>query len=219
VTARVGPRLPPIYAILDAERSARRSIDPIALFETWLAAGIRLVQLRAKTLPAGEFLKLATELSAKAERAGATFIVNDRADIAAASRASGVHLGQEDLSPEEIRPVVGPTAIVGLSTHNRVQVEAALRQPVTYVAIGPVFATRSKANPDPVVGLEGIAEAVALAGSLPVVAIGGITVDRVADVLRAGATSVAVISDLLEGDPSSRARQFLGAAKVDESGT
>jgi thiamine-phosphate pyrophosphorylase len=205
------PGLPPIYAILDAELCAERAIDPIQLADIWIEAGVRLFQLRAKALGGGEFLKLAIELAARAERAGATFIVNDRADIAAASRAAGVHLGQDDLPPRDVRPLLAPTAVVGLSTHNRAQVDDGLRQPVSYLAIGPVFATRSKANPDPVVGLDGVRRAVEQSGPMPVVAIGGITLERVPEVLRTGVTSVAVISDLLEGDPSTRARQFLAA--------
>jgi thiamine-phosphate pyrophosphorylase len=162
-------------------------------------------------MAAGPMLALADDLSARARRAGATLIVNDRADVAALSRAHGVHVGQDDLSPALARQVVGVEAIVGLSTHTEAHVEAALAEPISYLAIGPVFATTSKAQPDPVVGLGGVARAAARAGpsGVPVVAIGGITLDRASDVLAAGASSVAVISDLLVGDVHHRARQFI----------
>ena len=177
------------------------------LARVWLDAGVRLFQLRAKTMAGGELLELAGALAADARSAGATFIVNDRADIARLARAAGVHLGQDDLTPAEARDVVGPGAIVGVSTHNETQVRTALDAPVDYLAIGPVFDTGSKDRPDPVVGLDGVRSAAMLtaAREWPLVAIGGITVERAAAVLEAGATSLAVISDLLAGDPAESA--------------
>jgi thiamine-phosphate pyrophosphorylase len=154
-------------------------------------------------------LNLAQALATRAEQAAATFIVNDRADIAAAVGASGLHVGQDDLSPAEVRPLLPPPALIGVSTHNRQQIEIACGQPVDYIAIGPVFSTRSKKNPDPVVGLEGVREAVTMAGKLPVVAIGGIAAETAPAVLAAGAASVAIISDLLVGDPAARIRTYL----------
>jgi thiamine-phosphate pyrophosphorylase len=156
---------------------------------------------------------VAEELARAARGAGATFIVNDRADVARLSGAAGVHLGQLDLVPRDARLVVGDAAVVGLSTHDDDQARRAADEPVDYVAIGPVFATSSKARPDPVVGLEGVmtARAIVARSRRPLVAIGGITLATAPGVIAAGADSVAVISDLLAGDPGARARQFLRA--------
>jgi thiamine-phosphate pyrophosphorylase len=142
---------------------------------------------------------------------GARIIINDRADIASMSGASGVHVGQDDLSPTDVRAVVGTHADVGLSTHTERQLAAALEEPVTYVAIGPVFGTATKDTGYDAVGLRLVERAATIvAGRVPLVAIGGITLDRAASVLDAGATSVAVITDLLVGgDPASRVRAFL----------
>ena len=203
------PRLPALYAILDVERAAQRSLDPLGIADVWLDAGVRLLQLRAKTLAGGAFLRLAEAIARKSKAAGATFIVNDRADIAAACGASGVHLGQDDLAPSDVVGLLPPGAVIGLSTHNRAQLIAARDQPVGYIAIGPVFDTQSKTNPDPVVGLEGVREAVALAGGMPVVAIGGITLDTAPRVLAAGASSVAIIADLFRDDAAERIAGYL----------
>jgi thiamine-phosphate pyrophosphorylase len=143
---------------------------------------------------------------------GAVIIVNDRADVARLAGASGVHVGQDDLPPGAARQIVGPSAIVGLSTHSDAQVGAALEQPISYLAIGPVFDTTTKATGYDAVGLGRVRDtaAVVRARGVPLVAIGGITLDRAADVLRAGADSVCVISDLLAtGDPAARVRDYL----------
>ena len=204
---------PPLYAILDIDVVAGRGLEPKAVAAAWLEAGVRLLQLRAKTLAFGPLLEAADALVALGRAHGATVVVNDRADVARLAGAGGVHVGQDDLPVADVRAIVGPEAIVGLSTHNLVQLEQALREPVAYVAFGPVFETASKAKPDPVVGLAGVRAAAALAGpaGLPVVAIGGITLDRAPEVLAAGAATVAAISDLLAGDPGERARAWLGA--------
>jgi thiamine-phosphate pyrophosphorylase len=142
-----------------------------------------------------------------------TVIVNDRADIARLCGAAGVHVGQEDLTVAQVRAVLGPDAIVGLSTHTAEQLERALREPIDYVAVGPVYGTDTKATGYQPIGLESVrAAAVRTAPrSLPVVAIGGINRDNARQVLAAGARSVAVISDLLAGgDPAARVRGFLG---------
>jgi thiamine-phosphate pyrophosphorylase len=140
---------------------------------------------------------------------GVTFIVNDRADIAAAAEASGVHVGQDDLGAEAARSVVGTGKLLGVSTHNLEQFKAAAATSADYVAVGPVFSTATKANPDPVVGIEFIRR-VRLLTDKPIVAIGGITLDRAAEVIEAGADSVAVVSDvLLAPDPGQRARQYI----------
>jgi thiamine-phosphate pyrophosphorylase len=206
--------VPRLYAILDADACSAQGLDPREIVDGWLEAGVRLIQLRAKSTPSGQFLTLAETLAASASAAGATFIVNDRADIASLAGASGVHVGQTDLSPTDARVVLGNAAVVGVSTHNAGQTRLALAEPVDYVAIGPVFRTASKDRPDPVVGLEGVREALAILTSSgrPLVAIGGITLERAPAVIEAGADSVAVISDLLSGgDPATRARVFLAA--------
>ena len=202
--------LPRLYAILDVDTVTARGLDPRAVVNDWIHAGIRLIQLRAKNLPGGEFLELAKDLVriAHAEGAGdrggteTLLLINDRADIALMSGADGVHVGQGDLSPAELRasaPLRG-LRVVGLSTHNLDQLRTALDGPADYFAIGPVFETSSKANPDPVVGLEGVRAARALLDAhgdrRPLVAIGGITPATAPDVFRAGAASVAMISAL-----------------------
>ena len=202
---------PRLYAILDVDAAAARGLVPLALLDAWLHAGVRLVQLRAKGLATGAFLDLADAAVAATRAAGARLIVNDRADVAALAGADGVHVGQDDLDPRHARRLLGDGAIVGVSTHNAVQLEAALAGPATYIAVGPVFSTITKARPDPVVGLAAVRAARArLAGTArPLVAIGGITVETAGSVIDAGADSVAVIADLLIGDPGERIRQML----------
>jgi thiamine-phosphate pyrophosphorylase len=164
--------------------------------------------LRAKELSSGAMLDTAAAIADLARAAGATFIVNDRADVAVLARADGVHVGQDDLSPRAVRLVVGPAAIVGLSTHTEEELERSALEPVTYLAIGPVFATTSKASGYPAVGLDMVRRAARV--GKPVVAIGGITLENAASVLEAGADSVAVISDLLvAGDPETRVRAYV----------
>jgi len=216
-TAHAAPRtahFARLYAILDIDLIRARGLDPNRLVDAWLTAGVRLVQLRAKSLGGGRMLDLADSLGARTRSAGGIFIVNDRADIACMADAAGVHVGQDDLTPRAVRRIVGPRRLVGCSTHEPRQVEAACREPIDYLAIGPVFRTRTKQGArDAVVGLSGVRDACdrAAASGLPVVAIGGITLARAADVLGAGAASVAVISDLLTGDPTRRARDYLQA--------
>lgn len=203
-----------LYAILDVDLLVVRGLDARDVFDAWLDAGVRLIQLRAKSLPSGAMLDLADALAVQARAAGATFIVNDRADVARLSGADGVHVGQTDLAPADARAVVGDAAVVGVSTHNDEQARRAVSEAVNYVAIGPVFSTSSKERPDPVVGLDGVRRARAIvsdAAGLPLVAIGGITLERATSVIEAGADSVAVISDLLVGAPAVRVREFLRA--------
>jgi thiamine-phosphate pyrophosphorylase len=147
-----------------------------------------------------------------ATASGASIVINDRADIARLSDAAGVHVGQDDLAPAGVRRLIGTDRIVGLSTHSLAQLDDAVRQPIDYVAIGPVFGTASKNTGYDAVGLTLVREAASRARphGLPVVAIGGVTLEHAPDVLRAGASSVAVISDLLAtGDPRARVRQYL----------
>jgi thiamine-phosphate pyrophosphorylase len=140
---------------------------------------------------------------------GASVIVNDRADLALASGAAGVHVGQDDLAPSAVRRLVGDAAIVGYSTHDVRQVDAAVREPLTYVAVGPVFGTRTKDTGYAAVGLDLVRAAHDLAHGVPVVAIGGITLDTAPSVIAAGAACVAVIGDLLVGDPRARVAMYI----------
>jgi thiamine-phosphate pyrophosphorylase len=166
------------------------------------------MQYRNKAGTSRELLSQARELRRIVGR-GTTLIMNDRADLALAAGFDGVHLGQDDLSVEAVRKVVGPNLIVGASTHNPEQVREADAANPVYIAIGPVFATASKTNPDPIVGLEGIRLARSLTNK-PLVAIGGITVAHARSVIEAGADSLALISALLP-DPAKSLAQFHAA--------
>jgi thiamine-phosphate pyrophosphorylase len=172
-------------------------------------AGVRLLQYRNKEAAARELFEYSKPLSSLLVPQGVMFVVNDRADVAWAAEASGVHVGQEDLRAEAARSVIGTGKLLGVSTHNLNQFKDAAATSADYVAVGPVFSTSTKANPDPVVGIEFIRR-VRLLTDKPIVAIGGITLDRAAEVIRAGADSVAVVSDIfLAPDPFERARQFI----------
>jgi len=182
------------------------------LAQACLEGGATFLQLRAKQASSAWLLDNALAIAALAAQSGAHLIVNDRADVARLAGAAGVHVGQDDLPPDAARRVVGPECIVGFSTHTTAQLDAAVREPVDYVAIGPVFGTASKATGYDAVGLSMVEQAASLAHArgLRVVAIGGITLDRTADVVQAGADAVAVISDLLRtGDPRARVREYL----------
>ena len=197
---------------MDTDLAVRAGWEPIDLARAFLDGGAMLIQLRAKQLSSAAFLDLADAAVRLARPYQANIIVNDRADIALMSGAAGVHVGQDDLPPSAARRLMGEAAIIGLSTHSVAQVERALREPISYVAVGPVFGTRSKDTGYAAVGLELVGNAVRLAGELPVVAIGGITLDNARSAIEAGATSVAVISDLLVGnDPRSRTQAFVQA--------
>jgi thiamine-phosphate pyrophosphorylase len=200
-----------LYAIVDVDLCARRGWAPRELARAYLTGGARLLQLRAKELSGAAFLDLATAVVDDARAVGGQVIVNDRADIAALSGAAGVHVGQDDLTVDDARRIVGAEAVVGLSTHTHAQLEDGVGQSISYVAVGPVFGTSTKATGYDAVGLELVRDAYAIASpkGIPVVAIGGITLDRVASVWDAGAASAAVISDLLTDDPAARVGQFL----------
>ena len=187
-----------------------------ALADAYLAGGARFLQIRAKRSASGAFLQMCEEVVASSRRAGATVIVNDRADIATLSHADGVHLGQDDLDPADARRILGGFATIGLSTHSLDQARAAARAPINYIAVGPVFGTSTKATGYHAVGtalVSDVREMLDKEGmDLLIVAIGGITLERAPDVIRAGAASVAIISDLLSGgDPAVRVREFLKA--------
>jgi thiamine-phosphate diphosphorylase len=192
-----------LYAIIDPEHCGGRS--PIEVAEAVLRGGCALLQLRAKALPDREWLALARVLASRARARSVPFVVNDRPDIAVLAEADGLHLGQEDLPIAEARKIVGPMPI-GRSTHNLGQALAAVAEGADLIGFGPIFPTRSKPNPDPVVGLGCLAEVVA-AVDLPVVAIGGITVANASEVRRAGAPLGAVVTAVGEAsDPEAAAR-------------
>lgn len=203
--------LPPLYPILDVGTAARCGRDLISIASGWAQLGLRLQQLRAKHLASAAFLTLAEELRAaiKAVSPAHRLLVNDRLDIALASAADGVHLGQDDLPPAVARPLLPATAILGYSTHTVAQVTEAMPLGLSYLAIGPIFPTSSKENPDAVVGLKGLRRVRAIYSG-PLVAIGGITIENCHQVWQAGADSVAVISALLAApNPIEEARKFL----------
>jgi len=197
--------LPRFYAILD-RKCFPESDALFSAAEEIAAAGGAWLQYRNKTGNAREMLEQARELKRRLGNS-VKLIMNDRADLAVAADFDGVHVGQDDLSPEGARKVIGGRLWLGVSTHNPEQVDWADRTPADYVAIGPVFATASKANPDPMVGLDGVRQARELTQK-PLVAIGGITRANCRAVIEAGADSVAVISDLLRG-PRQSAEEFL----------
>jgi thiamine-phosphate pyrophosphorylase len=199
-----------LHAIVDVDLAARAGWTPVDLAHAFLDGGAQIIQLRAKQLNSSAFLDLADAAVRLARPYNAAIVVNDRADIALISAAAGVHVGQDDLSPSAARRLVGEAAVVGLSTHTVDQIGRARREPVSYVAVGPVFGTRSKETGYDAVGLDLVAAAARLAGDTPVVAIGGITLENAESVIEAGATAVAVISDLLAGNnPSGRTRAFV----------
>lgn len=174
-----------------------------------LAAGVRLIQLRDKNASSGELYSTAKILAERIRKAGGIFVVNDRADVARAIDADGVHLGQDDLPVESARALLGSDKLIGHSTHNISQLAIASHSPVDYLAYGPIYTTSSKENPDAVVGLSGLREARASV-TRPLVAIGGITLENARSVLDAGADSVAVIRDLIGApDVRARAEEFL----------
>jgi thiamine-phosphate pyrophosphorylase len=204
-----------LYAIVDADTCASAGRAPIDVARAFLGAGARVLQLRFKRMPGGAFLDVARTILEDANLAGATIIINDRADVTALSHAPGLHLGQTDLRPADARAVIGPSAVVGLSTHTHEQWEQAVREPIDYAAIGPVFGSATKQTGYEAIGLRAVREmsSATTAHGLPTVAIGGITIENAASVIEAGAASVAVISDLLKGDPEARCRDFIQALK------
>jgi thiamine-phosphate pyrophosphorylase len=198
--------LPRLYVILDA---ALLTIPEADCAQRLADAGVRLLQYRHKSASSRELLDSSNRLSGFLIPRGVTFIVNDRVDVALLAGASGVHVGQEDLEAEAARSVIGPSRLVGVSTHNREQFQRATATSADYIAVGPIFSTSTKTNADPVVGTEFIRQIRPLTNK-PIVAIGGITLDRAAEVIQAGADSVAVISDVFRApDPGGRARQYL----------
>jgi thiamine-phosphate pyrophosphorylase len=208
----VPPTLSPLCAIVDADVAARAGWTPPALARACLAGGARFLQLRAKHAPSGLLLDWCEEMAVDARAHYALLVVNDRFDIAMLAGVPALHVGQDDLPVAVVRKALGPAAVIGLSTHTPEQIAGALEQPISYLAIGPVFGTATKATGYDAIGLARVRAAAASARTrdLPVVAIGGITLDRAKSVIEAGATSVAVISDLLAtGNPEQRVRDYL----------
>ena len=199
-----------LYAIADAEILAVRGVALADFAGDLRAAGVGLVQYRDKNGSPQEILRAASILREAMAGSGCKLILNDRADIAVLANFDGVHVGQGDLSPADARRVVGPDRIVGVSTHTDEQVRIADQSCADYIAIGPVFATGTKLNSDPVVGLDGVRRARALT-TKPLVAIGGITRDNARSVIDAGADSIALISALFAANESTAqiARDFL----------
>jgi len=203
--------LPRLYVILDAALITSPERDcALSLAE----AGVRLLQYRNKSALARQYLNTSRELADVLRPHDASFFVNDRPDVAFLSGASGVHVGQDDLDVEQARRVVGRDKLVGVSTHNLEQFERAAASSADYIAVGPVFNTSSKANPDSVVGLDFIRKTRQLTDK-PVIAIGGITLERAASAIEAGADSVAVISGILcASDPAQRAREYINTLET-----
>jgi len=185
-------QLSKLYALTDCQLSNCTHAEIVAQL---LAGGARWIQLRDKEASAKELLEAARASLQLTRAAGARLIINDRVDVALTADADGVHLGQDDLTVAEAREILGPEKIIGLSTHSLEQARRALETSADYIAVGPVFPTTTKENPDPVVGLELVREARAITDR-PLVAIGGITPERAPEVIAAGADSVAVISAL-----------------------
>jgi thiamine-phosphate pyrophosphorylase len=207
-------RLPPLYPIVDVDLCRMRGLDPAAFAAGCVRGGARLLQIREKgnATGSGALLDIVRAVTANGRPAGARVIVNDRADIAAMSGADGVHVGQDDLPPAIVRTLVGRAALVGLSTHTEGQIDGAAAQPVDYIAVGPIFNTSTKDTGYDPRGLAMLRYAVRL--GKPIVAIGGITIANARAVLDAGASSVAVISDLFGAQsPEQRVGEYLSALR------
>lgn len=198
--------LPRLYVILDAALITSPERDCAA---SLAEAGVRLLQYRNKSALARQYLDSSRALAELLSPRGVSFFVNDRPDVAFLAGASGVHVGQDDLTVEQARRVLGPDKLVGVSTHNLEQFEKAAASSADYIAVGPIFSTSSKTNPDPVVGLD-LLRRVRTLTDKPIVAIGGIALERAASAIEAGSDSVAVISGILSAaDPAQRAREYI----------
>ena len=204
--------LPKIYPITDVSLAGISHGEQVGRL---IAGGATFIQLREKHASPRDFFEAAKPAIEIARKNNVMIIINDRVDIARALGADGVHLGQDDLPPNAAREVLGPDAIIGFSTHSVEQAIDAAGLPIDYIAIGPIFETKTKENPDPIVGLDGLAEVKKNIGNIPLVAIGGIDLDNVLDVLAAGADSIALVSAII-GDPaliSAKTAQLLDIVK------
>jgi thiamine-phosphate pyrophosphorylase len=201
--------LPRFYPILDTAVAARKGAGPVDAARVLLDGGVRILQIRHKEFLSRETLEAIERISQFCRDAGALLVINDRADIARMMGAA-LHLGQDDLPPSAARKITGPDLAIGFSTHNEQQLRAAAAEPVDYLALGPIFGTATKENPDPTVGLDELRRLRALTAR-PLVAIGGITRANARAVLDAGADSVAVIGDLFadEGNLQARIAEWL----------
>ena len=195
-------RFPRVYPILDTETLAQHGIALETAAAALLEGGAGILQVRQKGHWTRQVFESARQVACLCREAGAVLVVNDRADFAMLLEG-GLHIGQEDLAPRDARKLIGPDALLGFSSHNLEQLSAAGGEPVDYVALGPVYPTSSKHNPDPVVGVDEVRRLRPLIEK-PLVAIGGITRANAAGVLNAGADSVAVISDLVPQSPTAR---------------
>ena len=218
----MNPAFPKLYAILSAEMTASMET---AVAQSLADAGVELIQYRNKAASPGALFEISSKITKSLAGRNARFIVNDRPDIAWLVGAGGVHVGQEDIPVEDARAICGETSSrntgasafgagfwVGVSTHNLDQVREAAKTSADYIAVGPIFPTDTKKNPDPVVGTEFIRSARKLTRK-PLVAIGGITLSRAPEVFLAGADCLAVASDLVgASDPAARAREYLAVA-------
>jgi thiamine-phosphate pyrophosphorylase len=207
--------LPRLYVILDA---ALLTLPEIDCAKRLVDAGVHLIQYRNKSASPRQLFEKSSELAAFLNPLGVRFVVNDRADVAALADAGGVHVGQDDSGVEQARLMVGSDKWVGVSTHNAKQLRDAVASSADYVAVGPIFSTGSKVNPDPVVGVDFVRQARAMSDK-PIVAIGGITLECAEEVTEAGADSVAVISDIWRAEnPGKRARQYVDMLEKQNSG-
>lgn len=186
--------LPQIYPITDTRLTKISHAEQV---EKLIKGGAEFIQLREKYASPKEFYDDAENALNIARNNSVKIIINDRVDVALALKADGVHLGQDDLPPEKAREMLGDNAIIGFSTHNIKQAIEAAKLPIDYLAIGPVFATTTKENPDEIVGIEGVKKVREAIGNFPLVAIGGITAENFLKVLEIGADSVAVIKSIL----------------------
>lgn len=197
-------QLPRLYPILDSDVAASRGYDPITAAEALIESGVQILQLRHKGFFSRKTFSTMERLAGMCRDAKIPFVMNDRADLAVLAGA-WLHLGQDDLPPSAARRVTGDSVIIGFSTHNEAQLRAAAKEPVDYLALGPIFGTASKQNPDPVVGVEELRRLRPLTDR-QLVAIGGITRENARSVIEAGADSVALIGDLFPPDGSIRGR-------------
>jgi thiamine-phosphate pyrophosphorylase len=203
--------LPPIYPITDKNLARRAS--HFSILKELVRGGARLVQIRDKSTPMQELLQDLCRCVDFASLKGVTLIVNDRCDIALSSGAMGVHLGQDDLPPEAARKILGRSKIIGFSAHSLEQVRKARLLPIQYIGFGPIYPTLTKEDAAPAVGLRRLAAA-CQTSAVPVVAIGGIGMDQVREVLETGAASVAVISALMgEKNLARQMQRFLDEAR------
>src|ERR1700676_5542477 len=209
--------LPKFYPILDTETAARHGVDPVTAAEQILEGGAKILQFRHKGFFSRQVFAQLERVAKLCREAQSRFVVNDRADLAALTGAA-LHLGQDDLLPSAARKVVDPGTLIGFSTHNESQLRAAAAEPADYLALGPIFGTASKQNPDPVVGFDELRRLRPLTDR-PLVAIGGITRANAQSVLDAGADSIAIIGDLFaqKGNMRTRTEEWVALTRYTQN--